>query len=158
MRHRRDVDQLPRPALATEQALAELRVVGAVVGAALAGDEALQRHVAGVLHRVCEAAGAVADEGAGPDDGGLVADRDRGLAFQDPGALVLVVVHVELGRLVAGRHLDQMKAQVVEAGGVTERLVVALRVRVQEVDLVQARHRRDVFGGEDVSVHRRLTR
>jgi small GTP-binding protein len=131
------VDEVPA-AGASEQALFQPRVVGDVVGEALAHHETSERLGSGVVQDVGGAPRRESDEGPGLDLERLVVQRHRASAGEDVHALVLVVVDVHLRRLGAGRNLDEMNAEPGETRQVAQGPVGAATVRVQEVNLVGA--------------------
>ena len=142
-----DVGDVPVAVVAIE-ALAVARVVDDVDVEPLPDDEADEGLVTRVGETVRDAVRREPDEVAGADAHRAFAERRRSEAGDHVEAFLLEVMGVDLGRVVARRHGDQVGAEPAQSGGVPEGLVVPDRVRVQEVDLPDPVESRDVVRAE----------
>ena len=79
--------------------------------------------------------GTVADEIAGADGVCIVANGRLCFTFEDIDTFLFEEMNVNLGGFATGLDFDDVEAQALQAGQVSERLVATFRVVIQEMRL-----------------------
>jgi hypothetical protein len=105
----RNIHEIPLHAGISINALAATRIVSDIMGQSLPDDDALQYRATRVSQLMCLATGSIANKIARADSIPFIAYDGLRLTFENIDALLFVVVHVQLSRLVAGLHFDNVE-------------------------------------------------
>lgn len=136
-------DDIPFAVTTVEPRLA-IGVIRHIVREALSDYETDQRFRAFGLHAMSDAVQGTANEISRADCMTLRADRGRAMTGQNINTLLLRTMRMELGGKISGLNGNEVNTDVLEACRVSERLVEANSVVVEEVDLPLPCHFGDV--------------